>query len=124
MRTSGWIVFAGVTIAVTGGLNAIDGLVALYRTRYFANTFVFGNLREWAVAFILVGALQIATGLAIIARQGWARWVGLVIVGISATLTLFSFSSYPAYATLILGYDAVVLYALSARWQRKATAFS
>jgi hypothetical protein len=119
-RTSGWIVFAGVMIAVTGALNAIDGLIALYRARYFVNNFVIGNLRVWAWVFVALGALQIAAGLSILSRQGWARWFGLAMVSINAFLQLYAITSYPFYSVLIIAYDIAVFYALSVRWQKKA----
>lgn len=107
-------------IGVTGALNAIDGLVALYQTRYFTDRFVIGNLRDWAWVFVVLGALQIAAGLSILARQGWARWLGLAMVSINAFLQLYAISSYPFYAVLIIAYDIAVFYALSVKWQRKA----
>lgn len=118
-RNNGWMVFAGVMISVTGALNVIDGAIALWRTRYFANTFAFGNLRDWSIVFLALGALQIAAGLAILARQGWARWFGLAMVSINAFIQLYAIGSYPLYATLIIAYDIAVFYALSVRWQRK-----
>lgn len=118
-RSNGWMLFAGVMISVTGALNAIDGAIAFWRTRYFVDSFVFGNLRNWSIVFMALGALQIAAGLAILARQGWARWFGLAMVSINAFLQLYAIRSYPLYATLIIAYDIAVFYALSVRWQRK-----
>jgi hypothetical protein len=83
---------------------------------------VFGNLREWAFVFVALGALQIVAGLSILARQGWARWFGLAMVSINAFLQLYAISSYPFYAILIIAYDIAVFYALSVKWQKKATA--
>ena len=119
-RTSGWTIFAGVMIAVTGALNAIDGLIALYRTSYFADRLVIGSIRDWAWVFVGLGALQIVAGLSILSRQGWARWFGLAMVSISAFLQLYAISSYPFYSILIIAYDIAVFYALSVRWQKKA----
>lgn len=118
-ETSGWITFAGVMITITGALNAIDGLVGLYHTRYFSNGYVFGSLREWSWAFLGFGALQIAAGLAILARQGWARWFGIAMVSINAFTQLFVIGAYPMYAALIIAYDIVIFYALSVHWQRR-----
>ena len=120
--TSGWIVFAGTMIAIAGALNAIDGFVGLYRTRYFSNTFVFGNLREWSIAFLIIGVLQVLAGLGIMARQGWARWFGLAMVSINAFLQLSVISTYPLYASLIIAYDIAIFYALTVHWQRRAAA--
>ncbi len=114
---NGWILFSGVMITIAGTLNGIDGLVGLYRTRYFSNSYVLGDLREWSFVFLAFGALQIAAGLAILGRQGWARWFGIAMVTINAFLQLFVIGTYPLYATLIIAYDVAIFYALSVRWQ-------
>lgn len=116
---SGWVVFAGVMITITGALNAIDGLVGLYRTRYFGTGFVFGNLRDWSIVFLAFGALQIAAGLAILAGQGWARWFGIAMASINAFLQLFVITTYPLYASLIIAYDIAIFYALAVHWHRR-----
>jgi hypothetical protein len=121
-RTSGWITFAGVMTVVTGGLNLIDGLVALYRTSYFRNSFLFGDLRLWSIVFAVFGALQVAAGFAILGRQGWGRWFGLATVSINAFIQLFAIGSYPLYAIVVIVYDAAVFYALSVHWQRRLSA--
>ena len=115
----GWVTFAGVMTIVTGGLNAIDGLVALYRTSYFRDSFVFGNLRTWAVVYLVFGALQIAAGLAILARQGWGRWFALATVSVNAFVQLFTFDTYPVYAFAVIAYDVAIFYALTVHWQRR-----
>ncbi len=117
---NGWILFAGVMITIAGALNAIDGLVGLYRTRYFTNTYVLGDLREWSFVFLAFGALQVAAGLAILGRQGWARWFGLAMVSINAFAQLFVIGTYPLYASLIIAYDIAIFYALSVRWHARA----
>ena len=120
-RVNSWIVFAGLMIAITGALNAIDGLVGLYRTRYFSNTYIFGNLRDWSIAFLILGAFQVVAGLSILGRQGWARWFGIAMVTINAFLQLFVISAFPLYSSLIIGYDIAVFYALSVHWERRRT---
>lgn len=121
-RVNGWIVFAGLMITITGALNAIDGLVGLYRTRYFSNTYIFGNLRDWSIAFLILGAFQVLAGLSILGRQSWARWFGIVMVSINAFLQLFVISAFPLYASLIIGYDIAVFYALTVHWERRRAA--
>ena len=121
-RKSGWLTFAGVMIVVTGGLNAIDGFVAFYRTSYFKSTFLVGDLRTWSIVFMAFGALQLAAGLAILARQGWGRWFGLAMVSINAFCQLFVIGAYPLFAVVIIAYDAAIFYALSVHWQRRLSA--
>ena len=121
-RPSGWLTFAAVMIAVAGALNVIDGLVALYHTSVFRASFLFGDLRTWSFVFIVFGAVQIAAGLSIYSRRGWARWFGLAMVSINAFVQLFVFGAYPFFAATIIAYDAAVFYALSVHWQRRYAA--
>jgi hypothetical protein len=115
---NGWILFAGVMIAVTGALNFIDGFVALYRTRFFKDTLAFGNLRQWAIVALVFGGLQVAAGLAILGRQGWGRWFGLITVAINAFAQLYVISTFPVYAAIIIAYDIAIFYALAVQWRR------
>ena len=119
VRQSRWLSFAGIMTLVTGGLNAVDGLVAFYRTSYFRDVFILGNLRFWSVALMAFGAIQIAAGFAILGRQGWGRWFGLITVTINAFTQLFVITSYPFWAAIIIAYDIAIFYALSVHWERR-----
>jgi hypothetical protein len=119
---SGWITFAGTMTLVTGGLNALDGLIGLYRTSYFRDLFVFGNLRAWAIAWVVFGAIQLLAGFAILGRQGWGRWFALATVSINAFIQLLTFSAAPFWSLAIIAYDVAIFYALSVHWQRRISA--
>jgi hypothetical protein len=119
---SGWVAFAAVMTGLTGALNVIDGFTGLYASTYFRDSYVIGNLRTWSFAFIAFGAVQLIAGFAIYAGQGWARWFAIVTIALNAFAQLLSIGSYPFYALAIIGYDLVVLYALTAHWQKRATA--
>jgi hypothetical protein len=121
MPTSGWITFAGVMTIVTGALNALDGFIAIYRTSYFRNLFVYGNLRFWSVVLLVFGAVQILAGFAIMAGRGWGRWFGIITVTVNAFLQLSLISAYPFSASIIIAYDIAIFYALAARWRTRPT---
>ena len=57
-------------------------------------------------------------GLGLIAGQGWARWVTivLVVVNVFAQLGFLGNSQYPLWALTALTLNVIVLYALTARW--------
>jgi hypothetical protein len=101
---------------ITGFLNVANGFVALYRTRLFANHFVFGDLRTWAWILLAFGALQVLAGFAILGGREWGRWIGIVVVCISATIQLLAIAAYPLWSIAIIAYDVVIFYALAARW--------
>ena len=119
---NGWMTFAGTMTLVTGGLNTLDGLIGLYRTSYFKDLFVFGNLRTWAIVWVVFGIIQVLAGLAILGRQEWGRWFAIATVSINAFIQLLTFSAAPFWSLAIIVYDVAIFYALSVRWQRRTEA--
>jgi uncharacterized membrane protein HdeD (DUF308 family) len=121
-RRSGWIEFAGVMTILTGAFNLFDGLVAYYRASYFRNLFIYGNLRFWAWVFIAFAVLQFLAGFAILARQEWGRWFGIVTVVVNLFAQLFVISANPWWSTIIILYDLAIFYALAVRWHPRPVA--
>lgn len=117
-RSYGWIQFAGIMTIFTGLFNGFDGLVGLYRTRYFRNSFVFSDLRTWSWVLVGFGILQLAAGFAILSGRAWGRWFAIVTVALNALAQLLVIGSYPFWTFVILAYDVAILYALTAHWRR------
>ena len=118
-RTNGWIAFASVMTGAAGGLNIIDGVVALYRTSVFKDTMLVGNLRYWAFAFIIFGVIQLVAAFAIYGGRSWARWFALVTVAVNAFAQLLAIDAYPFYAIAVIAYDVAIFYALAAHWKTR-----
>jgi hypothetical protein len=119
---NGWLEFAGVMTIIAGAFNLFDGLVAYYRTSYFRNVFVYGNLRFWAGVFVVFGVLQLLAGFAILGRQGWGRWFGIATVAVNALAQLFVIGANPFWSSITIVYDLVILYALAVHWRRAPAA--
>ena len=99
-----WLDFAGMMTQVTGGLNVIDGrapLQNLVRHRHLyprqPTVLVGGPDGVWGI--------QLAAGFAILGRQGWGRWFGLITVTVNAFTQLFVITSYPFWAAIIIAYE-------------------
>jgi len=80
----GWLIFAGLMIVLAGIWNLCEGVIALFRSSYFIGRAVYGDLWFWAIVWIAVAVLELAAGYAIMAGRTWARWFGIVVVGLSA----------------------------------------
>lgn len=117
---SGWIRFAGVMTIVTGALNALDGLLALNRTNFFKNLFVFADLRFWAFVLLVFGVVQVLAGFAILSGRAWGRWFGIIAVTVNALVQLSVIGAYPFSASIIIAYDIVIFYALAAKWRTRS----
>jgi len=115
-RRSGWISFAGVAALIGGGYNALSGIAALSDDDTLAaqaQEVLYGiDLTAWGWFWLLVGIVQLITGVLILQRNTWGFWLGVSIAGLSAMLTLLVMFVFPLWAIAVLAIDFLVLYGL------------
>lgn len=120
MAQDGWVLFAALMILFAGFWNAFEGVLAFFRSTYFIGSAAFGSLWIWALLWIAFGVVQIAAAGAILSGQSWGRWFGIVTVTLAAFLNLLTIGTYPWWSAVMVSVDIIILYALTARWQRTA----
>ncbi len=113
-RGIGLIFFASILLLVAGFFNMIYGIAAIAQSHVFvANAhYVFGNLRAWGWITLIIAILQLVAGGGVLAGNQWARWFGVVVVGLSAIDMMFFIPAYPFWALTIIAVDIVALYGL------------
>jgi hypothetical protein len=121
---AGWIVFAGFVLVLVGAMDALQGLVAIFKDDYVVATpkgVAIVDVTAWGWATLIWGGLLILTGLGLLGGAGWARWLAIIGVGLNAIGQVAFMANYPqAYPLwniLIVTLNILVLYALTARWQ-------
>lgn len=114
----GWVLFAGVMLLFSGIWIAFEGIFAFFRSTYFIGSAVFGSLWIWALAWLVFGLLLIAAGGAVMSGRSWGRWFGIVVVSLAALLHMLTFATYPWWSAVMIAVDILILFALTARWQR------
>ena len=124
---AGWIGFAGIVMLIIGGIDFIQGLIALFDDKYYvvsASGFLVVDLTGWGWIMVIWGVVLVLAGLALLAGQGWARWFTIIVVGLNffAQLGFLGNSQYPLWALTALALNVVVLYALTARWDESQMA--
>jgi hypothetical protein len=116
---SGWITFAGVAALIAGGYNALSGIAALADDDTLvaqAQEVLYGiDLTAWGWFWLLVGIVQLITGVLILQRNTWGLWLGVAIAGLSAMLTVLVMFVFRLWATAVLAVDFLVLYGLLTR---------
>ena len=121
-RAEGWIGFS-VAVLVIGGASAIiDGLMAVYRSRFFSSSavFVFSDLKTWGWIVFGLGVAAVVAGFAVATGRGWARWLGVGIAGLNAIAQLMFAQAYPLWSLMIMAVDVLVIYGLTAYAVRPA----
>jgi hypothetical protein len=116
---TGWVIFAASLLLITGVINIIEGLVALFDDKRLViakGQLIAVDLTGWGWAILIFGALMVLTGLGLLAAQTWARITAIVLAGLHAIGNVATLGAYPVWSLLMIGLDVVLLYALTARW--------
>jgi hypothetical protein len=118
---AGWIGFAGILLVIIGGIDFFQGLIALFEDDYYVPTqsgFLVFDLTGWGWTMVIWGALLALGGFGLIAGQTWARWFGIVVVGLNffAQLGFLGNTQNTLWSLTGIALSIVVLYALTARW--------
>jgi hypothetical protein len=123
-RGYGWVMFAGVLLLLVGTLNFIEGIAAISNARFFANNthYIFGSLNTWGWIVLCIGVVEWAVGVGVFVRNQFARWAGVLILGLNAIAQLLMIPAYPFWSLSIFAIDILAIYGLVAYGNRIATA--
>jgi hypothetical protein len=119
-RGYGLVLFASTLLLVIGCFNLIYGIAAIANSHVFvANAhYVFANLKTWGWITLILGILQVAAGLGVLAGNQLARWFAVVVVGLNAIDQMLFIPAYPFWSLTIIAMDVVALYGLCAYGSR------
>jgi hypothetical protein len=65
--------------------------------------------------WLIVGVLQLLTGVLILQRNEWGFWLGVGLACLSGLVTVFVMFVFPLWAIAVLTLDFLILYALLSR---------
>lgn len=112
-KAYGWRTFAGVLIMLVGIFNFIDGIIAILNSRYLSSHLVFGDLYSWGWTIMLLGVIGFLVGVAILAGQVWAAYVGIFFAVLNGIGQLLFLPAYPVWSIIVIAIDVVVIYGLA-----------
>ena len=115
-KGAGWVLFAGIMIALVGVLNVIYGIAAIGDSRFFVNdaTFILSGLNTWGWIILILGAAQLFAALSIWKGGNAGRWFGIAVAMLNAVAALMSISAYPFWSLAVFTLDILVIYGLAA----------
>lgn len=120
-RADGWRTFAGVLIMLAGLFNVIDGIVAVTDAHYFNSHLVFGDLNSWGWTMLILGIIAFLVGVALLANQTWAAYVGIVLAMLNAIGQLLNLPAFPFWSIIIIAIDVMIIYGLTLYGTMRAT---
>jgi len=115
-RGDGWVLFAGVMLAMLGVLNLIDGIAAVSNSTFFtANAkYVLSGLNTWGWVLICMGVLQGLAAIGVWMRVKGVRWLGVAIAALNGIVQLIFIDAYPFWSLTMFTLDILVIYGLVA----------
>jgi len=111
----GWVYFASMMMLILGGLQALAGLVALFRKTFYVSPhgLIVWNYTAWGWINIILGILIALAGMALASGRTWARVLASLIVVLNAIGNLAFLPAYPFWSIIALILDGLVLYAIT-----------
>ncbi|GGL26989.1 DUF7144 family membrane protein [Planomonospora parontospora] len=113
----GWVMFAGITMIITGCFQAVAGLVALFNTDFYLVTAsdlaIPVNYTAWGWTHLIMGAIVALAGAAVMAGRTWGRVIGITLAAVQAVANFAWFAAYPFWSAIIIAVDVFVIYALA-----------
>jgi hypothetical protein len=116
----GWVLFAGVMLAMLATLNLIDGIAAVSNSSFFVGDakFILSDLNTWGWVLIVTGVVQGLAAIGVWMKTPGIRWVGVTIAALNAIAQMFVFPAYPFWALMLFTLDILVIYGLVAHGAR------
>ena len=114
-RVTGWWVFAGILLLISGTLNVIYGIAAISDSSFFTEnaTYILSGLNTWGWVTLILGILQITAGFSLFAGNAYGRWFGIVAAGGTAIAALLSIPAYPLWSLAIFALAVIVIHQLA-----------
>jgi hypothetical protein len=115
----GWIVFAGIVLAVAGLMRILDAIWAFSYHGALPDSLKDGalgsDLKTYGWLWLAVGCVLILCGLGVLfGRSQIARWIGMIAAGIAIVTSAVWLPYYPVWSFVYVALGGMTLYALAA----------
>jgi len=110
----GWVLFAGIMIAIVGVLNLVAGISAIDNAHVYVRDvqFVFADLKTYGWILTVLGVLQLGASILIFRNSDLGRWAGIGFAGLNMITLFFFLPAYPFYAITLFFIDVIVIWGL------------
>jgi hypothetical protein len=120
---SGWMLFAGTVLGLTGLMRLIDSIWAFGYNGALPDALKDGllgdKLTTYAWVWLIVAVVLIVSSWLVLSRNQFARWVGFVAAAIGALSAMTWMPYYPIWSLTYVGLSVLTFYALAAHGGRE-----
>src|SRR3954452_13325758 len=114
---SGWVTFAGITLALVGVLHLLEGIIALTQPDHYAvssrGLVLHWSYTTWGWIHLIGGIVLLVAGVGVLNRNKPSRIIGVVAAGLSALVNLTFISAAPVYALTVIALDVVFIFTIT-----------
>jgi hypothetical protein len=112
---AGWVLFAGIVLALVGVLNAIYGIAAIGDSRFFTEdaTYILSGLNTWGWIMLILGVTQLVAAYSIWKGGEGGRWFGIAVASLNSVAALMSIPAYPFWSLAVFTLGILVIYGLA-----------
>jgi hypothetical protein len=110
----GITVAAGVIMVLSGFLQAMQGLVALFNDEFYVvgEEYIFQfDVTSWGWIHLLMGTVVALAGIGLFHGAVWARTVAVVVASISIIANFLWMPYYPLWSLTVIAFDVFVIWA-------------
>ncbi|TAH33839.1 hypothetical protein EYC58_00140 [Candidatus Saccharibacteria bacterium] len=114
----GWGYFAGYLMMLSGILQGINGLTAIFKKQFFVVTpdhLIAFNITTWGWVHLILGIVIFMAGLELLRGAMWARVVAAILAILSFAANMAFISAYPWWSVIVMVIDVLILYAVTVR---------
>lgn len=113
---SGWVLFAGIMLALLAVVNFIDGIAAVSNSTFFIGDakFVISGLNTWGWVLLIISLVQLLAAFGVWMQVTGIRWLGVAVAAVNAVVQLIFMPSYPFWSLCLFTLDILVIYGLVA----------
>lgn len=113
-KGSGWLTYSGIMLIIAGAVSIFDAIWAFrYDDTIVDLVFLEENLAAWGVIWLILGAVLIGAGFAVMNKTPWARWTGIVAAGFAIVSNLSWAQVQPQQGLIGALLAALVVYGLA-----------
>jgi hypothetical protein len=114
---TGYIGFAALMLILIGCFHAVAGFVGIFKDSVYAvpskDLLVSVDYTAWGWVHLIFGLLAILVAVGMFAGSMWARVVAVILAVVSALGNLAFFDAKPIWATIIIAFDVLLIWALT-----------
>src|SRR3954452_15954723 len=101
---AGWVLFATIMLFVSAALNAIWGIAAISKSRFFVGdaSYIFSDLKTWGWIIVGFALLETLAALSVARGGAFGRWFGIAAAALGILAAMLSSPGYPLWSLVLV----------------------